>query len=67
MLKSPKEFLSFRFPNHNLYAFVISYATYPAQLILLDLLILIIYSEEYKLRSSSLHNFLQSHLLLSLS
>jgi hypothetical protein len=50
------------FPTNNLYAFLFSpiLATWPAQPILLELIILIILCEEYKSRSSSLCIFLYS-------
>jgi hypothetical protein len=50
------------FPTNNLYAilFFPIRATWPAHLILLDLIIIIILGEEYKSRSSSLCNFLHS-------
>jgi hypothetical protein len=59
---SPSGLLPSGFPTNNLYAFLFSpiHATCLTHLIL-DLIILIILGEEYKLRSTSLYSFLHPH------
>jgi hypothetical protein len=65
-LDLPSGLLPSGFPTSNLYAFLVSiHATYPTNLILLDLIILIILSEEYKSRRSSLCSFLEGELGLT--
>jgi hypothetical protein len=60
-LPSPSGLLPSNFPTHNLYAFLFSpiHATYLTHIIL-NLIILIILGEEYKLQSSLLCSFLHS-------
>jgi hypothetical protein len=60
-LDLPSGLFSPGYPTKILYAFLISatHATRPTHLIILDMIILIMYGEECKLRRSSLCNFLQ--------
>jgi hypothetical protein len=59
--------LPFGFPTNILYAFISPIcAKFPAYFIFLDLIILIIKGQEYKLWSSSLYSFLQSPVTSSL-
>jgi hypothetical protein len=65
----PSGLFSSGFPNNILHAFLISpnHDTFPVQLVLLNLIILITLGKEHNLQSSSLCSFLQHPVISSLS